>query len=893
MTVFDLERAIAEWKKALRRKRAIQDGDLVELESYLRDKIEDLMARGWKAEEAFARLGGEFSRAEELDGDYHRARASGPGRRPSWEAPRFMPPLLWNYLKIAGRKLRRQKGYSAIAIGSLALAMAVGLLTIVWAHYELSYDRFHKNAASTYRLLVHDKIPGAASPFAYPFMPNPLFFALQENFPEVRAVSRVFRYRTEETRFESPGVVDYKSWTVFVEPEFLTMFDFPLVRGDLRTALAEPRSVLLTEAAAKKFFGADDPVGKTLLAGESKIPFAVRGVLKDVPETSHLDFDLMMPITDYLLWDPNALKPDDWRSVGVALYVQLTPGADVAALESKVTRLVNDHNPQEAPTFTLQRLLDIHLHSAGIRPSFSDRPRSAVTLGQIRIFLLVALAVLFMGMVNYINLATARSLKRSKEIGLRKAVGAGKADIVRQFLGESVLCGFAALGAAVLIGAGLGLPLLRRFSGLALDLTLLPLGKILLEFIGLTLFTGLAAGLYPALFVASLSPQKALKEGSIAARPSSLLLRRGLVAVQIACSAALIMIISVLALQIRYIDRKDLGFKRDSILTINTPIDRDRLTAFKTELLAHPAIRGVATGFLPLMGAGGHLIQGPDLWWEGKSPETQVLMDWHFVDEDYQKTYGLELVKGRFFSRDFPADKNNFVLNESAVKAMGLADPIGKSFRGRGREGQIIGVIKDFHVGTLKAEIRPMYFCYASGYFGTAVQFDSQNVAAALAHIAAVAGKFESERPLEYTFLDESLRRMYRSERLNAQIFSVFGVVSILISCLGLFGLISLVAEQRTKEIGVRKVLGATSARLVWMMSGDYATLVCLAVFLAVPIGYFLSARWLGDFAYRIHLSWWIFSGSGLLVILLTMAAMSVRTLRAARANPVESLRYE
>ncbi|MCJ7487922.1 MAG: ABC transporter permease [Candidatus Aminicenantes bacterium] len=887
--MFDLEQAIREWKSAMRKKQALQDGDLAELESYVRDKIETLAARGLSEEDAFRKVQEDFSRADELDGDYFKARARVPEKRPSWQAPRFMPPLIWNYLKLAGRRIRRQKGYSAIAIGSLALAMAVSLLTVVWAHYELSYDRFHKNAPSLYRLVSSVKGFG----WTTPYVPNALYFALKQDFPEVQAVSRLFRFRDNATRFESPNAVDYRCAVAFVDPVFLEMFDFPLIHGDPRAALDEPKSVLLTETAARRFFGGGDPAGQSLLALDSKVPLTVRGVLKEIPETSHLDFDLMMPISDYALWDPEALKPDDWRHSGMVLYVQLKPGTDGAALAEKATLLINERDSQQTVTLTLQRLQDIHLRSANVRPSFSGRQRPEVTRGQINVFLLVALAVLAMGMVNYVNLATARSLKRSKEIGLRKVTGASRADIVRQFLGESVLCSFAALGLAVLLGGCLGLPLLRRLSGLDLDLTLLPVGRLLFEFIGLALVSGLAAGLYPALFVSSFSPQKALKEGSSAARPSLLRLRRALVCVQIVCSATLIMVISVLVLQIRYIDGKDLGFKRDSILVLNTTIDQNRLTAFKAELLSHPAIRGVATGFLPLMGTAGHMIQGPELWWEGKSPDAQVFMDWHFVDEDYLRTYGLELVAGRFFSKDFPADKDNVVLNVSAVKAMGLADPVGKSFRGRGRSGQIIGVIKDFHVGTLKAEIRPMYFCYASGYFGTSVRFDPQNLAAAVGYIADVMKKFEPERPLEYTFLDEFLSRMYRSERLSARILTVFGAVSVLISCLGLFGLISLLAEQRTKEIGVRKVLGASVARIIGMMSADFTALVGAAVVAAAPAGYLISARWLGDFAYRIRLGWWIFAGSGLLVILLALAAMSLRTLRAARANPVESLRYE
>ena len=892
--MFNLEHAIEEWKNSMRKKRAVQDGDLADLEAYVRDKVEALAGGGLSEEEAFKKVEGEFLRAEHLDGDYHKARSSHPGKRPPWRAPRFMPPLLWNYFKIAGRKVRRQKGYSAIAIGSLALAMAVGLLILVWVHYEFSYDRFHRNAASTYRVICTMKSWEGSTVFT----PNALFFAVKESFPEVRAVTRITK-SPSGTRFETPNIIDYKSSTLFVDPAFLTMFDFPLVKGDPRTVLDSPRSVVLTESAAKKFFGADDPVGKILLAEDSKIPLAVRGILKDIPEISHLDIELMMPMTDRTLSKSGTPKPDDWTYVEPALYVQLTPGTDIAALEGRLTRLFNEHLPEEKARISLQRLTDIHLRSGGIvGGSYLARPRIPVSLGQIRMFLLVALIVLLMGMVNYVNLATARSLKRMREIGVRKVIGARKGDIVRQFLGESVLCSLAALGAAIVLAAGLGLPLLRRLSGLSFDPSSLPLVRILLESSGLALVIGLAAGLYPALFVSSFAPQKALKETYVAARPALIHFRRALIAVQIVCSAVLISVVSVLVLQIRYIDRKDLGFKRDSLLTIDTPIDRNRFSTFKNELLSHPAVRGVTTGFLPLMGARGHFIQGKDLWWEGKSPDTLVFMDFHFVGEGYLRTYGLELVAGRFFSKDFPSDKTNYVLNESAVKAMGLTDPIGKRFRalGVGRqpvEGQIIGIVKDFHAGTLKAKIMPMYFVYFEGFLRATVQFDPKNVAAAIAHIEAIVRKFVPERPLEYEFLDESLRSIYRKERLTARILSVFGAVSILISCLGLFGLMSLLAEQRTKEIGVRKVLGASVARIIGFMSADFAALIALAVVLAVPVGYFLSAQWIDDFAYRIRLSWWIFAGSGLLVIFLAMAAVGLRILKAARANPVESLRYE
>jgi len=892
--MFDLEQAIAAWKKSMQKKRAVQDGDLSELEAYVRDKVEELAGQGLSEEEAFTKVEEEFHRADDLDGDYFNARSSRPRKRPPWQAPRFVPALLWNYLKIAGRMFRRQKSHSTIAVGSLALAMAVGLVILTWVRYEFNYDHFHGNAASIYRVVFRLKRLGGSTVFT----PSALASAIKENFPEVQAVSRITK-SSPGIRLESPNIIDYKSSIVFVEPAFLTIFDFPLVKGDPRTALDMPKSIVLTESAAKRFFGAENPVGKILLAEDSRIPLAVRGVLKDIPETSHLDIDLMMSISDYSLSGPEILKPDNWTGVEPALYVQLTAGTDIVALEGKLSRLFNEHVPGEEAQLSLQRLTDIHLRSAGISGSaYLARPRIPVSLGQIRMFLLVAFIVLVMGMVNYVNLATARSLKRTREIGVRKVVGARKSDIVRQFLGESILCSFIALCAAAILAAGFGLPLLRRLSGLAFDLSSLPLPRLFLESAGLALFVGLAAGLYPAVFVSKFAPQKALKEACSSGRPALLRFRRALVAVQIVCSAVLISVISVLVLQIRFIDRKDLGFKRDSLLTIEPPIDRNRFAAFKTELLAHPAIRGVTTGFQPLIGSRGHYIHGQDLWWEGKSPNALVLMDFHFVGEDYLKTYGLELVAGRFFSKNFPSDNTNFVLNESAVKAMGLADPVGKRFRalGLGRrltEGQIIGVVKDFHAATLKARIRPMYFVYTEGFRAVTVQFDPKNVAAAIAHIEGVVKKFAPERPLEYEFLDDSLRSIYRDERLTARILSVFGFASILISCLGLFGLMSLLAEQRTKEIGVRKVLGASIVRIVGFMSADFAALVALAVTAAIPVGYFLSARWIGEFAYRIRLSWWIFAGSGLLVILLAMAAMGLRILKAARANPVESLRYE
>ena len=890
--MFDLEKAVGGWKKSMGGSQSIQDGDLAELEAYLRDKVEDLVGRGMSEEEAFHQAETEFSRADRLDGDYSRAHALRSVGRLPWQARRIAPALSWTYLIIALRKIRRQKEYAVLTIGSLALALAVGLLTIGWVQYETSYDGFHKNAPTIHRFL-YQWTRGSNITETTTSVPYALPFIIKETFPEVVAASRVMKIRPG-TRLESPKLIDYRASVAFVDPDFLTMFDFPLVKGDPRTAFVNSKSVLLTESAAGKFFGADEPVGKILLSQESKVPLMVTGVLKNIPETSHLDFDLLMGMSDLSLWYEDNLKPDDWLRLHTDLYVQLAPGTNIAALENNVTRLANDRNPKAGPRLLLQPLREIHLRSDRLRSFLSDRRRDTVTMLHIRIFLFVALAVLFMGCINYVNLATARALKRAKEIAVRKVNGAGKADLIKQFLGESVLFAFVALAVAFFLAALIGLPILRRLTGLSFDLALLDKGRLLLAFLGLTLLTGLLSGLYPAFFVSSLPSVNALKECFKHRRLTSIYFRRLLVAVQIVCSATLISVIAVLVLQLRYMDRKDLGFKRDSLLVIRNDVGLDRIASLKSDLLSHSTVRGVATGFLPTMGEAGHLIQNQEnLSWEGKSPEAQIQMDWQFVDEDYLKTYGLELVQGRFFSKDILSDKKNYVLNETAVRAMGIKDPVGKLFGVNGRSGQIIGVIKDFHVGTLKAEIRPMYFSYASGYFSLVVQIDIRNTAAAIGHIAAIMKKYDPDRPLEYSFLDEILRRMYNGERRNARLISIFGIISVVISCLGLFGLISFMAEQRTKEIGVRKVLGASVIRIIRMMSTEFALLVIIAVVVAVPLGYAIASRWLAEFAYRINLSWWIFAGAGLIVFALTLATMGLRTVQAARANPVNSLRYE
>jgi putative ABC transport system permease protein len=887
--MFDLENAVDRWKKAMGKSRAIQDGDLAELEAYLRDKVEDLIRQGLNEEEAFRRAEAEFAGAERLDGDFYRVHTRRWSGRPPWQTPRFVPALVWNYFKIALRKIRRQKGSAAITIGGLALAMTVCLLTILWIQYEFSYDKFHENGPDIFRIVAETRRDRSNRRDAAPI---PLGPALAKTLPEVRKAVRI-NYGFLNERIESPQAVIFKNATCMTDPDFFTLFSFPLIQGDPRTVLSEPNSVVLSETAARRLFGNGNPVGRTLLFLDKKFPLTVSGVMKDVPKTSHLQFDFVVPIQMVDVWYKNVAdwsgRWEDWSQVLCSTYLQLTPGADIPAVEAKIGRLVQENAPKADYRLSLQSLSKIHLHSADIAEgSFLQAP--PLRIDQVRLFAAIAFIVLLIAAINYTNLNMARSLNRSKEIGIRKVAGASRLNIARQFLGEALVFSSLALCGA-LVSTVLLLPLFTSISGRDLEISLVPKIPLALSLLGLTAITAVASGLYPALVVSSFSPAKALKNRLRTSRQSFINLRRGLVAVQIVGSAVLTIVTAVILFQMRYVETKDLGYDRKNILVTGYP-DQKQGSAFKSDLLRHPGILSVASGLPPTLGAEGRRMAGARISWEGKSPEADVPMDFALVDEIYLQTYRMTMAAGRFFSKEFPADLKGFVVNESAVRAMGLHDPIGKSFQLMNRTGRIIGVIKDFHIGTLRAKIAPAVFLY-SPYVSVSIRLDPRNIPAAIRHIEATWKAYNPEKTFAYSFLEDDLDRLYDADRKAGRILVVFGLLSLAISGLGLFGLISFFAEQRTKEIGIRKILGASVLGLARELSAEFVVLVGGAIVAAWAVSYAIASRWLAGFAYRIPLSWWIFAGAGALVFALTLAAMGVKAFRAARANPVEALRYE
>lgn len=893
--MFNLENAVREWKKEFLRQDVIEEGALADMELLLRDAYEARLRDGLEERDAFQAAAVQVGTASSIAAEYRKNRLVGLNRRLPLRPTRFMPVLLGNYLKVAWRKIRREKEYAFLNIAGLALALAVGLLTLAWAQYELSFDRFHRSADHIYRFVAHTQ--GEEGPEKDSGAPMPLARVLKETFPEVAEVTRLKVYPNGFwERVESPRMLDFHASLMLTDPSCLRMFDFPFIQGDPRTALNDVQSVLLTETAAKKYFGEQDPVGQRLLFTDAKIPMTVTGVLKDVPETSHLQFQMVANLMAIDVWWPdtdNRLPVriwDAWTLTSYDMYVQLTPGSSAASLEAKVFRYLRDQRPDVQYRLSLQPLTKIHLHSADFTLfGLGDFKKSDIR--QVVLFLVAALVVLLMACVNYTNLSTARSLKRAREIGIRRVNGAGRGDIIRQFLGESFLFAFAALVAAVALAA-VAFPALQAISGRRLDLGLLPKGQVLLSLACVFLFTGFVSGVYPAFFLSRFAPVQALKQTVKSGRGPFFNLRQILFVAQVVCSVCLVITTAVFGFQIRFLLTKDLGFDRRNVLLVSFRGAWEQMPSFKEELLRFSGITGVTFGLEPAMGTNGHAIGSSDVDWAGRPAETRVSFDFLFADEDYLQTFGLPLAEGRFFAKGVTADKDNVVLNETAVRAMGLAEPLGKAFRMGKREGRIIGIIKDFHTSNLRTAIKPtLFFNRLVG--GLSIRFDPNRMREVIGHLETTWKKFVPEYPLEYTFLEDDLEAMYRDERTTGRIVMIFSLLSLVIAGLGLFGLVSLAAEQKTKEIGIRKVLGATIMDIVRFMSREFAILVGAAIVLAWPIGYIIGSRWLSGFAYRIPLSWWIFAGSGAIVLAVAFLAMGWRSVRTAIIDPIRSLRWE
>jgi putative ABC transport system permease protein len=775
-----------------------------------------------------------------------------------------------NYIKIALRNIKRQKGYSLINIAGLTIGLACCILILLWVQHEISYNRFHENADDIYRIYTDFHYDQGIIPFSN--IPQPVGPEIQSKFPEVRFAVRLL---DDALTVKHGPDIFYEKAVLYVDPSFFDVFTFPMVQGDSKTAFSEPYSVIISEMMARKYFGDQDPIGQVLTM-DREYQLKVTGVIKDVPDNSSIRFDFLIP---YSFLDAIGYDTSNRNAWNCQTYVLLNKNVSAEEVARKISGLTKEYTPKEEAYFRLQPLKHIRLYTLGGE------------LGSIKyvyIFSFIALCILVIACINFMNLATARSAKRAREVGLRKVIGARRAQIVRQFYGESLFMIVLALGFALVL-VGLLLPMFNRLSGKNLTLDFSGNLMVYLILICIALFTGILSGSYPAIFLSSFLPVKVLK-GSFRSSSANPTFRKVLVVFQFSLSIILIICTAIIYSQLQYIQKRDLGFDRENLvyMGMNDSIAQN-YEAIKNEMLQNPRILNVTRTFqIP-----SYNKYSADADWEGKNPSQQIMLNISLVDPDYLDTMKLELVAGRNFSWDLPTDTSNCILNEEAVKQMGLDSPVGKWLR-HFAKGEIIGVVKNYNFMPLRYEIQPLMLLYNPQNFRYAmIRIRGTDIPQTLSFLGKLWNKFAPEYPFEYHFLNEDFEEIYKSESRMGEVFRYFTFLAVFISCLGLFGLASFMAEQRTKEIGIRKVLGASVSGITILLSKEFTKWVVVANAVAWPVAYFAMNTWLQGYAYRVRLSLLTFALAGALALIVSILTVSYQAVRAALADPVESLRYE
>ncbi len=795
-----------------------------------------------------------------------------------------------NYLKVALRNIKWHKSYSFINIAGLAIGLSCCILILLYIRYELSYDKYHSDSRYIYRVVREYQ----GEPNWYNSSEHPLAASLKEDFPEVIKATRV-------KKNDEVGVVEYNSkrfneeGIYFVDQDFLEIFTFPLVSGDIHTALKEPFSVILTQEMAEKYFGNEEPVSKTLRIkewyGERKYDYKIKGVLKNIPENSHFTFDFLVSYnTLYTLKRGGRDSVETWSYYEPKTYVKLESHANPINLEGKFPAFLRKYKGEDSSSekLHLQPLVDIHL-GGNLRYELETNSN----MRYIYLFSAIAFFIMLIACLNYINLSIARSAKRAIEVGMRKVVGANKVQLVRQFLGESMVFSILALMISFLL-VGLVLSAFGYLIERNLTLNLFQDLDMLLVFLGIAIFIGLLSGSYPAFFISSFHPIQIIKGTLRIGSKSSAVFRNSLVVVQFVVSIVLIVCTFVIHNQLSFIRNRNLGFDKEQMVTVYT-MDRNlkrNPESLKRELLKNPEILGVSASLdLPTT-----IRRTSTIEWEEQGERRKLGLNYTFVDYDFFNVYDIELAKGRKFSEDFSMDKEQaVVINETAARNLGWEDPIGRRFQTQGREWTVIGVIKDFHFQSLHWEIAPLVFLFYEGrgidYFS--IKFNPSNIPSTLGFIKEKWIKFSPEFPFQYAFLNERVDKIYKAEQKLGQSFNIFTLVALSIACLGLIGLASFISEQKRKEIGIRKVLGADFQSIIVLLARDFVKCIAVAAVIAWPIGYFVMERWLQNFVYRTSIGIEIFILSGLLAFVIALTTVSYQSIKDALANPVDSLRYE
>ena len=815
--------------------------------------------------------------------------------------------MLKNFFIIALRNCWRNKATSLIHILGLAIGIATFLLIILFVQHERSYDHFNKQADRIARVTFHGLMNGNDIHEAH-VMP-PVAAALRSEFPEVLAATRISQQGIHRISYGDKTFREDQM--AFVDSNFFQVFTLPLIEGDARTALLHPYSVVITKAVAKKYFGNEDPIGKVLDFKDDKAGMTVTGVIDGVPDNSHFHFDLFGSMATY----PDA-RNDSWMTSGYYTYLVLPAGYDYKKLEAKLPAMVDKYMGPQLRTalgvtmtqfrangnnvgFELQPLTDIHLHS-----NMTAELQPPGDIQYVYIFSVVGAFMLLIACINFINLSTAGAGKRAREVGIRKVLGSVRGQLIGQFLAESLLLTLVATAVAIgLVYAAL--PFFNAITGQQLTLDWSIGSWLVPAVLVIIAVTGLLAGLYPAFFLSAFNPVTVLK-GLFTPGKKSARLRGTLVTFQFFISITLMIGTAIVYQQLSYIGHKKLGYDRDRVLVVqDTYWLGNNQAYFRDRLLQDPRIAGIsASGYLPA----GSTNSSTFIFYPDDLKDQLVYSSQYAVDEQYVPTLGMQLIAGRNFSRDFPSDSNAALVNETAAIKMGWITPgqtydaagllkhsiTKKDNSGIGKSYHVIGMIRDFNFRSLRQLVTPLVMTLDTAMEGDLIiKTRTTDVAGLLTTIGKNWTTLHPDMPFSYTFLDDRFNNTYKNDQHIGQILGIFAGLTIFVACLGLFGLATFTAERRTKEIGIRKVLGASAASIVALLSKEFLRLVGLAFLIAAPVAALVMSRWLRDFAYRISIGWWVFVLAALLAIAITMLTVGFRAVRAALANPADSLRTE
>lgn len=807
-------------------------------------------------------------------------------------------------LKIAFRYLWKNSVFSIVNIAGLAVGITCSVILFMFILDELNFDKFHKNADNIYRVYTHININGKESNNAKTACP--LGKTMSKSFPEVTAFARLGYFGGHTLRYKDKAFRETDIYAA--DSTYFTIFSFPFVHGDPHTALIHPNSIVLTEEMAEKYFEKENPVGKSITV-DGQNSYMVTAVMKNFPSRSHFSCDFFVSMSTYPDTDD-----EDWLDLSYSTFILTKKGTNSHDLETKLTKIVIDHVGPQAEkvlgvpiqqflekgnsyTLCLQPMASIHLYSARKYGIDSNTEWGNVTVGDIiyvHIFLVVALVILLIAIINFMNLSTARSEKRAKEVGVRKTLGSGRSRLIGQFIIESVLT----VSVAVVISLALVqifLPAFNQIAGKHLSTEYLSDPRAIPALIIFTLVVGALAGSYPAFYLSSFHAVDVLKSGM---KKRKAALRSFLVVTQFAISIALIIAMIVIRAQLYYIQHKDLGFDKENLIfIINAPVLGDKIKTFKEELAKKPSVLGVSNHSL-MFGTG---VPGNGYLFNRRTGTDPMSFQYLNVDCDFIKTYDVKLIKGRFFSENFPTDSDAVVINEAAMKECMSDDPLGKELtpidvNGTGKPYRIIGVVKDFNYESLRKQISPLVLHLGAVRQPASivtVRVRPQSVKNAAAVVENTWRQFSETEKCNYYFLDDAIATLYDREKRTGTIATLFSCLAIFIACLGLFGLATFITEQRTKEIGIRKVSGASITEIMITISKPFLIWVMIANLLAWPVAYLIMNKWLQNFAYRTSISFWIFIVAGVAAVIIALFTVSFRAFKAATANPIKSLKTE